>query len=472
MRLSRLPALLGLFMFLSSHLPAAAQNGEGAQCESAPTIVATADFLLEENADTPRFWRDRFGSDAAYLKIHYADIGYDEARALLRSLSKRERPPERIDELRLAHASAADRVNDVAEIRRLHPDRVAILLGPSGLRATAEQNGPDWLFDEVLRRRGTNYGYFGTALAELPNALAGIDEAQIKVLAGRFERAEAWYHALHLLALNADLSDAIALIDRHADHLYRRDLVAQITYSAVVRPDFEPSIQPVEIRAALASSIWLWALRHVYLVGARMPEATILEKVLSRTLDMRVGLWVAQGLLADFQARRLDPDAAPDDAIVAMIEGLDRIFGMEERAKLLAYFPFVQRAHGASTLTAQAFADMSIARAVLAAYLVGDGGEPPARPAALSAQFDWENMLEIATDLRASRLVSDEDQAVAAMLLTSARKPVEALQAIRLASDWKLARSLAHELMLRLDRSCSHRYGHPLPFLPALYRFE
>jgi hypothetical protein len=215
-------------------------------------------------------------------------------------------------------------------------------------------------------------------------------------------------------------------------------------------------MQPAEVRAAISSSPWLWVARLISLTAAKMPEADILNRLLYNTGEARLGTWIAQGLLTDFQNGRLDPDAEPEDAVVVMVDGLDRIFGMEKRVKLLAAMPFIQRSHGASKLTAREFTDISIARAALADYLQ-DGGEMPQH---------------VAAALTASAAIDDKNRPLAAMLLASAGRPAEALEELRLAGDHQQARTVAHELMLRLDRQCSKYYGNPLPFLRGLYRFE
>jgi hypothetical protein len=275
MRLLKLSILFWVLALPATPAAVAADDEASAQCAFAPVIVEAADLVLEKTTDVSRFWRDRLGSDAAYLKIHYADIGYDEARALLRSLSKRERPPERIEELRLAHASAADRVNDVAELRRAWPDRVPIILGPSGLRATVEQNGPDWLVDEVLLWHDKRFGLLSTAVEQLPDALAGIEEAKLTRLAERFERAGQWSRAVDLLSIKADLSDAMALIEKSASPPHKPTYIARLINLSAVRPAFEPSMQPAAGRPAEA-------LEELRLAGDRQQARTVAHELMLR----------------------------------------------------------------------------------------------------------------------------------------------------------------------------------------------
>ena len=68
--------------------PAAAAQTEPGACAHTATILDAGDFLLAEPATFPNFWRDRFGDDAAYLKIRYGGLTYAEGTALLAGLGK------------------------------------------------------------------------------------------------------------------------------------------------------------------------------------------------------------------------------------------------------------------------------------------------------------------------------------------------------------------------------------------------
>lgn len=471
----RLHALLfAVSLALGAAEAGQAETGPAATCEHAQAIVGAADYLLEQPEDAPRFWRDRFGSDAAYLKIHYGGLSYHETRSLIASLGQRERPPERLDELRLAHATTADRAAEIAEMQASEANPVLPRLGASGWRALVERDGGEWLVGEAVRWREANShaGLVDATLAQLPSALAGVREDRITDLAARFARASFGYAAVDLLSMKANLSDAVAMLDRFPDAAERAYGVKRIVQIVAQRPDFEVSRQPSDIRAAVASMHWWHSFRPITRLVAQMPEAAILSTLYYHTGDLRIGTEVAEGLLRDFEQGRLDPHLAPDEAVATMIAGLDRIFGKDRREKQLGSFAFAQYAQGGSDQTAQDFANTAIARTVLAAYLNGNDGEPPTRPAGLDTAFDWETFLGVATELRASRLVSAQNQAIASLLLASADRPVDALEALQLASERESARSAAHELMLRLDRRCQRLYGHPLPFMQALYRFE
>ncbi len=127
---------------------------------------------------------------------------------------------------------------------------------------------------------------------------------------------------------------------------------------------------------------------------------------------------------------------------------------------------------GRIKISALAYADAILAGRALAPFVAGRRAKAPQRPASLSEAFDWDRWKGIVGNLAAPRPVSDDNQVIAAMLLQRADSQVEALEALRLASDWKNARAAAHQMIRRLDRRCADVLNHPLAYRDPLYRFN
>lgn len=119
MRRQAVLAVVAAIMGIAPIAPAAGAQAQPGACAHTPAILDAGDFLLAEPATFPNFWRDRFGDDAAYLKIRYGGLAYAEGSALLAGLEKRSHPPLRIVELRLAYATTPDRAAMIAGMQPL-----------------------------------------------------------------------------------------------------------------------------------------------------------------------------------------------------------------------------------------------------------------------------------------------------------------------------------------------------------------
>ena len=201
------------------------------------------------------------------------------------------------------------------------------------------------------------------------------------------------------------------------------------------------------------------------------PDTAILMSLLNMTGEMRIASEVAQGLLSDIEAGRLDPVGAPDAVMTSMIERLDKVLGKESREQLLASLP---RGGGSIFFPKDfvSYVDRAVARNALAAFLRGDATVAPNRPEALSAALDWDGWLKIAGDLLANRPIDDANRLISADLLLAAGQPAAVLDSLRLSASQEEARSRAWYLMHRLDRRCGDIFRRPLPAQEHLYRFD
>ncbi|BAV48817.1 Uncharacterized protein MLTONO_3914 [Mesorhizobium loti] len=467
-------AILVIIAIASMSSMAAAQTRQDkpGACSHAPAIMAAADFLLAEPAQFPNFWRDRYGDDAAYLKIRYGDLTYAEGSALLADLEKRSHPPLRIAELRLAYATTPERAAMMVGMQPLpNANSIVPQLGASAWRALITEDGGEWLLGELARWQTSDAYNASAAVEGIAPALADLDDEAKSRLAKRAEDAGIWRLALRLRAAQDDLADYVAYLDRlpaAADKDARAQLVREALYVADLRPTFDISKQPAEVQAIDRKNGMGPVLRAIGRLVAYVPQTAMLLQVMNYSGDLRVGTTVAEGLNARIEAKQFDPINNPDAVTAAMLDGLDYVLGRKERENILAGFG-VSEMRGE---TAEAFVERALARVTLAPFMQSGGTEPPPRPQQLAADFPWEQWVGLAGKLKAGAPISPEDRVVAADVMIAADRPSDAMALLKTAGDWKAAVLRTHGLALALDRRCADLLRPPAALAQSLYRFD
>ncbi|MEP6564907.1 MAG: hypothetical protein ABJB10_07180 [Mesorhizobium sp.] len=452
------------------------QHDEPSACIHAPTILASADFVLAEPATFPNFWRDRFGDDAAYLKIRYGGLAYTESSALLAGLEKRSHPPLRIGELRLAHATTPERAAMIAGMQlQRNAKSIVPQLGESAWRALVTEDGGDWLLGELARWRAADADQFDASkiAVGLARVLADLEDDAKSRLAKRAEDAGIWPVALGVLAFKDNFADYISTLDRLPaaalpDKDRRSELIRNALYAADLGPSFDISKQPAEVQAIDRKNELGPVLRAIGRLIAHAPQAAILPTVINYSGDLRVGAIVAEGINARIAAKQFDPVNDPDAVTAAMLQGLDYVLGRKGRETALDGF-------GTSEMQgemASAFADRALARFTLAPFMRGDTTDQPPRPVLIAAAFPWDQWIGLANRLKAGEAIAPEDRIVAADLMIAAGRPADALALLKTAGEWKTAVLRAHAMMLALDRRCAALLSPAAALSQPLYRFE
>jgi hypothetical protein len=462
----------------SSISVAQAQDRPPDTCVHAPTIVTVADFLLTEPATKPNFWRDRAGDDAAYLKIRYGGMTYAEGSELLSSLEKRSHPPQRILELKLAYAKSADRAAMLAEI----PPQPSIgsvvpLLGESAWRALAVEDDGDWLLGELKRWKAANPERADQSPIhrQFPIAIIDLDDETKTGLAKRAEEAGLAMLAFNLYATKQDLTDLAGFIDRNpasgsgTPAEQRESSIRFALMLADLQPALEMTKQPAEIRAVDAKRGYKTMMQPFWPLVRQFPPAAMLLTVFNQTGETRIGTEVAAGMLAEIDAKRLDPVNKPDAVFAAMVAGLDKVLGPERRMTELASFRSV--AAGEQNETAADIVDRAIARLELAPFVLGTAAEAPPHPTSLTKEFPWDQWVSVAKNLDDGTASDEDDRRIAAELLIGADRTPEALALLQADADWQAAQRRAHALLHDLDRRCGGLLRHPAPLSGTLYRF-
>lgn len=454
-----------------------------AACPAAAGIVALADLLLVERQDAPKFWRDVHGTDAAFLRIAYGGLRDDDPSAFLDDLAARAKPPLRIDELRLAAMSVADRAAALDAMKAAAPDRPLLAgLGQSVLRALVVDDGGDRLFEELAAWRAADSAGLDASpvLASLALSVADLDDAALAALAARAEDGGHHRLAVLLLSYQRSLAGLAALADRlpagsfgagpgtiasDRDGLFRMALSI-----ADLRADFDLASQPAAVRAVGAARSMPEILAPVVALATVTPEAELLLEPLSQTGEATIATDLAAGLAREIEAGTILPPDLADLVVTRIVAGLDDRLGRSMRMQILAGTR-VPASVAPDNEPAADFAERALVRAALVPWFAGRSETLPERPEAVSDGAAFETGLAVARHLKAGGSFAPADAVIAGELIGAAGQPVEAAEAFATAPDRVAALRAADLLMRRLDRGCSHRLGHPLPFNPPLYRF-
>ncbi len=474
----RLLAFAAVSAALSS--PALAQQEA---CKEAPALLAAADILLLEPAEKPKFWRDRYGADGAYLKMRYGGLDFLAGDALLTSLEARAKPPERGLELRLSHVTTDGRAARIPMIAPTARDGTNLpLLGGSVLRALVLEDGGDWLVGETKRwldAQPDNPQRVSFAV-NVARSIADAGDDAKKALADKAQAAGAWYLAFAAHAVRDDLSGLIGLLDRapagalgdpagQDAAAFRENLIRFALTIADIRETFDIAKQPAEVKAFDAKRQYGQAFRDMYRLAGQVPEMHMLLTVLNQTGKMELATELTPQLAAGIAEGKLDP-RRPAGVVVAMVDGLDRILGRATREGTLETFDVTAGPSGFPPERASAYADRMIARHALAPLVLGEAGSVEVPPA-LTKAFDWARWHRVAAALSSGAPIDAIDRLVAADLLVGSARFDEAVAMISQVGDVAAAHPAAYTIAVSLDRGCGGFMKPAVPLFDGIYRF-
>ncbi len=472
-----------LFSRIAAVLATMMLAGQGAAadprtCAFTPDVVAAADLLLVDPRNERRFWRDRFGADAAYLLIRYGELPERQARALVDSLAARPKPPQRIEELRLAMLPPAERKAAYLAARTTPLPAPGSL---SVLRAFVLDGEADWLFADITRAAAAGAPPQPVAVLQvaLARALSDLDRDANARVATVAEAHGLLTLARDLAALRGDMEAWLAIVRRSpqppADTRALATLFAPVWRGSLVPGLPRPSREklPADLREAVDL---LDANRAAGAAGfdtvldllGVTPAAAILATAMNQTGEPRLGSEVAAPLLKGIRDRQIDP-AADGDAIRALIlAGTVKVLGAERARTLLASFPGPGETWPAAN--ALVTLERSLTRRSLAPYVRGEA-PAPARPPLLSADFDWSGWLNAASSIRRGEPAPDSYRIVEADILFAAGRHAAALGVLRALGPTDEVRQQAHTMLVALDQRCGGALWPQAPVAEPLYRF-
>ena len=468
--------LIILYVGLLAALPALASD-KPAQCKHAGSIVDIAGFLMADPPNPPRFWRNPYGDDAAYLAIRYGGMTYRAGSALLERLSEVPRKAPRIEELRLAFADRADRPG-LFEALVKTADNAGVLsrIGPSAMRAMLLAGDAAPLYAVLDRWRADRSQEVRLSEAMLADALLDLDDREKSRLAAGAEAAGQWSLAGQILMRRSDLGEWLALRKRAPDAPKTAEL-AKIEYFSAVRligraAPLDLDKLPADMAPALDRARFYQAQWEPLVAAARAsPRAQILLTLLNQTGEERIATVAAANLVAAVAGGKLDA-ADADAVVVRLAEELEAVLGRGRLQDLLA--PLYVPSGWASRIneTAREALDRALARHALAALARGETDSRPPRPASLSADFPWQAWVEAAASKQPAGPAGQGDQGLDFEMATLRGDFGKALATIKTLEDPKLAHLRADALLRDLDWRCSKLLGPPNPFQLPVYVFD
>ncbi|MBX9992102.1 hypothetical protein [Phreatobacter oligotrophus] len=437
-------------------LTATAALADPRSCAQSADVVAAADYLLVDPQSGHRFWRDRQGTEAAYLLIRYGELPPATAAALIDRLAARQRPPERIEELRLVIASPDRRL---AALTSPDAAQTALARTPSVQRALILDGEWPRVFADLAARASAP----GGAMAEiaLGRALIDLDDGEKLRLATLAEASGLWQLAGTLLAARADLTPWLANLRRSplspsgdADLAAR---FAPIWFGQLLpgRPPPQWTALPPELAAAadrLDANRPARAadMDRVLALGFIAPATLMLATAANQSGDPRLGSEVAAPLLAAIRAGR--QSAADVDGLrAAILERSVAVLGLDQTRAL---FGGVSRQPDMWTSgSALETLERSVARRALLAFARGEG-PAPARPPLLSPNFDWAGWRNAAEAIRSGQPAFDSYRGIEAELLHAMGRHGRALRLLRELGPGDENRQRAYGMLVTLDQMC------------------
>lgn len=443
-----------------------------ATCREQPDLLAYADYLLDAPENAGQFWRDREAAGAAYLKIVHAGASYDDARKLIDALAARERPPERIDELDIAHLETEARRAKVLSVARVDGSLSGLQnVGDSALRALLLKDA-DWFIAELARAETAGaLPEAGTHWLRLAKSVADRGDDELDQLARKAEAAELWELAFQLDGQKSRLDDLVSLVERAPVSFFgvkgataeaKANRITAASAAALWRypPSLDLSIQPAQVRAYLEQYPYQGMLTNMARLDLLAPQSKIMLSIVNYTGNLSLAQ-VAVDLIDRIDRGNLDPVKDPDNFDLALVRTIDGAIGKEMRKEQFGLIDGTQ-----------IHFDRAIARASLSPRLSDPADRSlPDRPPELSEEFDWDQWRRVAGALRSKEPVGATDGLVAAHLLAGAGRHAEALAEIDHAQEAKDARPLAYEQMLRLDDLCGNAFRPTAPQQDNIFRF-
>ncbi len=468
MRFWRIGIVLGLWCGL-----AAVPVGSVAQdrCESTGDIVTLARTILEDRDTLTRLARRQFGTEAAYMMLHYYGMDDSDATDLMAQLMTE--PIRDLDELNATMLMSRFGID--AGLQAIDPDpvRAFAMAGRSVRRALLLADNGQSYFD--LLRRAIDTPAFDPRLP--PQTVAGIDliayvsNQPDDVLLTIAQTAEAAGFIASAVVLAADMTtlDAYqAIIDRHRDD---PALTAQAPYSwvtqtgATLRHDTGP-VPRMDAAAQAergATDMQTYTILRAMFHDGPMQFSGVL---MNQTGWIAEGEQVAAAFLAEVEAGRIDPLRDPETAWLFQYRAWAALKGRDAVHSVLSNvdFPLQRIRHFAGT--ALTSLDWMVAKEALRRFVQTETTTLPTRPALLSDGFDWDLWITaaqaITTGDRDALSVGGPDMlAIAAELLADIGVIDDAMVIAPDAFDDVGRLTFLRDVMLRLDRHCDAITAQP-----------
>ncbi len=477
-------AAIAASAFLAAPLSAQSQghpapDTRAQACGLEPLILETAGHILDNRMDLPRFQPARFGGDALYLTLHYADPGPSVAVRMIDALAGQGRDaPRELDAVALPYLmqytdldTAIDQLGGV----------VKDVISPSAslLRAMLLRDQMEAFRAriEALPDDTETQNYIATWQSSNGGFISVLDQSDATKLALAADAEAQGFHALAagILASRTTLDAYFELEARYAD-AGRTAIFTGSEYVASSGAMVWHQAEPGALVAYLPdnSAAERFDLYDTYRMGARQIGMAWASVFLNQTGKTQIMGHVARQYLAALDSGALGGEAELEQRWLFVWREIhaqmphDAIFQG-------AQFDVTRRVrHYAARLPVTM--DWIVAIDALGPLSRGETAALPARPAILGQGIDWDVWLSVATSVRLGVELPAEHAAIAVEMQVAAGDWAGAVATARRDLQGADRLYVLRDLMRRMDGRCAGHTLYPGSGLflggATLYRFD
>ena len=431
-------------------------------CKQTGAILNYANHILDNRAALPRFYKRRFGTRAAYMKIRYGKLGYDAGLRVLKPLlGKKIRG---IRELTAAFVVQGRGVDAATRLLGDDPVLAFTRFGRFGMRAVIEIDRGKTFLRWVARARASSR--YNKTFRSGPGLMLGLayliadqsDEFKTD-FAGNALAAGERVLAAAVLATMTSLDKYYAFLEVYQDDklvsgMFRRGTLTGYGLTQVHNTgpglDREKLPDADKTRYRQLYSV----MRAAFYSG----ESDMLGTVLNQSGKIGEVNGVAIAYMKQVDGGLIDPVRDPDKAWLFVYRQLNKVFGPKEFETYGAFgFPYTRHYMGQSVSEGMGWV---IAADALAGYVNGTGRLPAGRPGLLPAKQDWREWVRIAGLITGGRFdfssVRNRAAAkIAAELLFKAGRFGAVIDIVEGKLTKRDGLAILRDFMMRLDRKCA-----------------
>ncbi|RUM18842.1 hypothetical protein EFQ99_32520 [Rhizobium vallis] len=436
-------------------------------CPQRETILAFSDIVLADTAGLPPAVTDKYGAEAAYLKIRYTPLADQETRDLLSTLLQRNLKAVAVNDLVAAwyiHSMGYKRLRDALGVEEF--DRTVSYLGISGIRALLLQEGGA---DILMKRFAVVPFHTAIEMNSAFNNGHGVVTASIIDQPDEFKEKIVQAADAHGLPVIAGYVAASENNPRAWDAFVARGTSTESPGLMRMRANFVRAVvgHPKLDRAPNERDT------HYDMLMARalQPEESFLSHLYVLTdLDAEPIDPIAQKLTQQIRSGAIRRNGTMDAGwLFGYREAID-VFGQSKLVPALQKRTYYGRRYVRSSdaLTIQDVIDRMLAVEALQPYVTGKIDAVPPLPDDVSDKMraDWPRWTEMAGKVRnggASPILAADPATFGIVTeLLFAKADQEALRAfVRRAPTGEARISVANDFAIRLDRACASYLYYP-----------
>ena len=459
MMLRILTGFFGLLLLSCLASPALASDKF---CPQRETILSFSDIVLADGAGLPPAVTNKYGAEAAYLKIRYAGLGDEETRILLAAVLQRSPESQAANDLVSAwylHRFGHKALRGAAGAEKF--DEMMSGLRISGIRALLLDGGED-----LLTKRFAAFPFIplDTTVGAFTNA-GGVISASIVDQSDEFREK-----IVRTAEANGvpDIANYLAASENDLS-AWDRFIARGSTKGSKLRPDFNANFARAMVGHPRVSGRSPDREQlHGNMIGTAFePEESFLEHIMYVEGGFKIGDLVGERLRQQIESGAIRRSGTMDAAWLFSYRAAVELAGRSALEDHLSR-PYLGRRYvrTSDVFTVGDIIDRLLAVEALQPYLTGKADAMPPKPEDLSDKIDWPRWTEMATKVRDGAaspiLAADLETFGIVTELLFAKGDQEALRAfVRQAPSGEARLSVVNDFAIRLDRACAAYLYHP-----------